>query len=64
VTKETIMKKSSNEQLDLVKYEKPELKFYGDVRDITLGASVAGTESLASVNDTCQVGIDLDCPSP
>jgi len=64
VTKEANIDKSSNEQLNLVKYEKPELKFYGDVRDITLGASVAGTESLATVNDTCQAGIDLGCPNP
>lgn len=42
-------------------YEKPVLQAFGDVRDVTLGGSVPGTESLGNTPEGCQIGIDLGC---
>jgi len=38
-------------------YKKPHLTCFGDVRDITLGGSIAGGESLTS----CIIGFEPGC---
>lgn len=43
------------------KYEKPELTCFGDVRDITLGGSIPGGESLGNSPEGCIVGFEPGC---
>lgn len=57
------MSREQQNELNKVEYSKPKLTVFGDVRDVTLGASFPGDESQAGTpGPTCQLNVDNNCP--